>query len=205
MRYCKGEVTDSQDNLNVKVILIHPSAGHYSGYPHISSNELHKEGLWTCLCRTILMQRPRGCFDKIFISAPASALVPGIPSSMENSMSLRAQPYLYSSKSHGMRGHLWWVSCWPQAETGSSQRKGRVGPWRYTPDLWNRQLKPIPCPRPLHSPVTAHSLVLTSLQVHFKLASLCKPKCKVLGMSQHSLPVHSFQTAIEHFLQNVGP
>lgn len=64
MRYCKGEVTDSQDNLNVKVVLIHPSAGHYSGYPHISSNELHKEGLWTRLCRTILMQRPRACFEK---------------------------------------------------------------------------------------------------------------------------------------------
>lgn len=144
-------------------------------------------------------------FWEIFISAPASALVPGIPSSVENSMSLRAQPYLYSAKSTRDAGSplvgflLATGRDWQQPKKGESWPL-EIPPWPMEPPI-----KTYSMPLPLHSPVPAHCLVLTSLQVHFKLASLCKPKCRVLGVSQHSLSVHSSQTAIEHFLQNVDP
>lgn len=149
MRYHKGEVTDSQDHLNVKLVLIHPSAGHCSGYPHISSNELHKEGLWPCLCRAILMQRPPAVLRNTNIC----------PLRLPRCLEFHPQWRVACPSGHSIGSAPWnHTGCEVTSggfPAGSSQRKGRVGPWRYTPELWSRQLKRSPCPHSLHSPITA--------------------------------------------------
>ena len=53
-------------NLILKLVLIYPSAFHCSsGYSHISFNELHKEGPWTCLSRTVPLRGFQVCFEKL--------------------------------------------------------------------------------------------------------------------------------------------